>query len=166
MSENNSIKPHGGVLVNRFIKIDPTGLFSITISEDLANDVENIADGIFSPLEGFLGQQDFESVVSRGRLTNNLAWTIPIVLDVDEETASKMKESGDVLLKNPDGTGVAVLHVEETFSFDKEKTVQGVYGTNDPSHPGVAQTLSMKDYLVGGKIDYIQRPNDTEIRKK
>ena len=116
-------------------------------------------------MEGFLGQQDFESVVSRGRLTNNLAWTIPIVLDVDKETASKMKESGDVLLKNPDGTGVAVLHVEETFSFDKEKTVQGVYGTNDPSHPGVAQTLSMKDYLVGGKIDYIQRPNDTEIRK-
>ena len=65
----------------------------------LQNDVENIADGIFSPLEGFLGQQDFESVVSRGRLANDLAWTIPTVLDVDESTASKMKESGDVLLK-------------------------------------------------------------------
>ena len=51
MSENNSIKPHGGVLVNRHTKVDPTGLFSITITEDLANDVENIADGIFSPLE-------------------------------------------------------------------------------------------------------------------
>ena len=165
MSENNSIKPHGGVLVNRITKIDPTGLFSISISEDVANDVENIADGIFSPLEGFLGQQDFESVVSRGRLTNDLAWTIPIVLDVDEETATKMKEAKDVLLKNPDSIGVAVLHVEETYSFDKEKTAQGVYGTNDSAHPGVAYTMSMKDYLVSGKIDYIQRPNDTEIRK-
>ena len=165
MSENNSIKPHGGVLINRITKVDPTGLFSITISEDLANDVENIADGIFSPLEGFLGQEDFESVVSRGRLTNDLAWTIPIVLDVDESTASKMKESGDVLLKNPQGAGVAVLHVEETYSFDKEKTVQGVYGTTDSSHPGVAKTMSMKDYLVSGKIDYIQRPEETEIRK-
>ncbi len=165
MSENNSIKPHGGVLVNRHTKVDPTGLFSITISEDLANDVENIADGIFSPLEGFLGQQDFESVVSRGRLANDLAWTIPTVLDVDESTASKMKESGDVLLKNPQGVGVAVLHVEETYSFDKEKTVQGVYGTTDSSHPGVAKTMSMKDYLVSGKIDYIQRPEETEIRK-
>ena len=116
MSENNSIKAHGGVLVNRITKVDSTGLFSITISEDLANDVENIADGIFSPLEGFLGQQDFESVVSRGRLANDLAWTIPIVLDVDEETASKMKEAGDVLLKNPDDVGVAVLHVDETFT--------------------------------------------------
>ncbi len=165
MSENNSIKPHGGVLINRITKVDPTGLFSITISEDLANDVENIADGIFSPLEGFLGQQDFESVVSRGRLANDLAWTIPTVLDVDESTASKMKESGDVLLKNPQGVGVAVLHVAETYSFDKEKTVQGVYGTTDSSHPGVAKTMSMKDYLVSGKIDYIQRPEDTEIRK-
>ena len=165
MSENNSIKPHGGVLVNRINKIDSTGLFSITISEDLANDVENIADGIFSPLEGFLGQQDFESVVSRGRLANDLAWTIPIVLDVDEDIASKMKEAGDVLLQNPDGIGIAVLHVSETFTFDKEKTAQGVYGTTDSTHPGVAYTMSMKDYLVGGKIDFIQRPNDTEIRK-
>ena len=121
MSEDNSIQAHGGVLINRITKVDSTGLFSITISEDLANDVENIADGIFSPLEGFLGQQDFESVVSRGRLANDLAWTIPIVLDVDEETASKMKEAGDVLLKNPDDVGVAVLHVDETFTFDKEK---------------------------------------------
>ena len=165
MSENDSIKPHGGVLVNRITNVDPTGLFSITISEDLANDVENIADGIFSPLEGFLGQQDFESVVSRGRLANDLAWTIPIVLDVDEETANKMKDAGDVLLQNPDGIGIAVLHVDEVFTFDKEKAAKGVYGTNDTAHPGVAYTMSMKDFLVGGKIDFIQRPNDTEIRK-
>ena len=147
MSENNSIKAHGGILVNRITKVDSTGLFSITITEDLANDVENIADGIFSPLEGFLGQQDFESVVSRGRLANDLAWTIPIVLDVDKETASKMKEAGDVLLQNPDGVGVAVLHVDETFTFDKEKTAQGIYGTTDSSHPGVGYTMFNERFL-------------------
>lgn len=165
MSENNSIKPHGGILINRIKQVNSSGLFSIQISQDLANDVENIADGIFSPLEGFLGKQDFESVVSRGRLANDLAWTIPIVLDVDEQTASKMKESSDVLLQTPQGVGIAVIHVDETFSFDKEKTAQGVYGTTDTSHPGVAKTMSMKDFLVGGKIDYIQRPEETEIRK-
>ena len=73
------INAHGGKLVNRHVEKDPTGLFSISISTDLANDVENIADGIFSPLEGFLNQQNFESVVSRGRLANDVAWTIPIV---------------------------------------------------------------------------------------
>ena len=165
MSKNNSIKPHGGILVNRITKIDSTGLFSITITEDLANDVENIADGIFSPLEGFLGQQDFESVVSRGRLANDLAWTIPIVLDVDKETASKMKEAGDVLLQNPDGVGVAVLHVDETFTFDKEKTAQGIYGTTDSSHPGVGYTMSMKDFLVSGKIDFIQDQTILKLEK-
>ena len=165
MSEDNSIKPHGGVLINRTIDEEPTGLISIQISEDLGNDVENIADGIFSPLEGFLGQQDFESVVSKGRLANGLAWTIPIVLDVDEQTASKIKDAGDVLLENPHGVRIAVLHVEETYSFDKEKTALGIYGTNDLSHPGVAKTMSMKECLVGGKIDLIRRPEQTEIRK-
>ena len=159
------IKPHGGKLVNRLTKKDPSGLFSITITEGLANDVENISDGIFSPLEGFLGQEDFERVISKGRLANELAWTMPTVLDVDNDTAKKMKEAGDILLKNPEGTGVAILNVEETFSFDKEKMAQGVYGTTDIKHPGVAKTHSLKDVLVGGKIDFIQKPQETEIRK-
>jgi len=128
-------------------------------------DVENISDGIFSPLEGFLGQEDFERVISKGRLANELAWTMPTVLDVDNETAKKMKEARDILLKNPKGTGVAILNVEETFSFDKEKMAQGVYGTTDIKHPGVAKTHSLKDVLVGGKIDFIQKPQETEIRK-
>ena len=159
------ISAHGGKLVNRITNTNPSGLLSVDISADLANDVENIADGIFSPLEGFLNKQDFESVIEKGRLENGIAWTIPTVLDVDEETSKKMKDSGDVSLKNPEGTAIAVLHVEETFSYDKEKTTTGVYGTNDSTHPGVVKTNSMKDFLVGGKIDYIQRQNETEIRK-
>ena len=157
MSQSNGVaKPHGGNLINRNSKQDASGLFSISVSEDLANDVENIADGIFSPLEGFLGQQDFETVTSRGRLANDLAWTIPIILDVDEPTAKKMKDAGDVLLQNPSSEGFAILHVEETYHFDKEKTVKGVYGTTDSKHPGVARTMALKDILVGGKIDYIK----------
>jgi len=162
---SNGISPHGGKLINRINKVDSEGLFSVSVSADLANDVENIADGIFSPLEGFLGKQDFESVITKGRLANDIAWTIPTVLDVDNETGSKMKDAGDVLLKNPDGLGFAVLHVDEVYNFDKEKTATGVYGTTDTSHPGVAKTMTMKDQLVSGKIDYIKRPEETEIRK-
>ena len=159
------INAHGGKLVNRVTDADPSGLFSVDISADLANDVENIADGIFSPLEGFLNQQDFESVISKGRLANGIAWTIPTVLDVDDDTGKKMKEVGEVLLKNPEGTGIAILHVEDVYSYDKQTMANGVYGTNDESHPGVAKTNAMKDFLVGGKIDYIQRQNETQIRK-
>ena len=166
MSEGTGVsKPHGGNLVNRFSNTDTTGLSSISISADLANDVENIADGIFSPLEGFLTQQDFESVVSKGRLVNDIPWTIPIVLDVDESTASKIKQEKTVVLQNPEGLDIAVLNAEETYTFDKEKLVKGVYGTTDDSHPGVARTMAMNNFLVSGKIDCVKRPENTEIRK-
>ncbi len=166
MSQETGVsKPHGGSLVSRLSNTDTAGLLSIPINADLANDVENIADGIFSPLEGFLSQQDFESVVEKGRLSSDIPWTIPIVLDVDESTASKIKQAGTVLLQNPEGLDVAILNVEETYTFDKEKMIKGVYGTTDGSHPGVAKTTGMNDFLVGGKIDYIKRPEKTEIRK-
>lgn len=160
----DAIRPHGGKLVNRIAQKSASGMFSISISEDLANDVENIADGIFSPLEGFLTRADFDGVVSKGRLANDLAWTVPIVLDVDRETAQKAKDSGDIALRTTHGE-FAILHVEETYTFDKTKTSQAVYGTTDTSHPGVAKTMSMNDYLVGGKIDYIKRPGADPIRK-
>jgi len=166
LSEGTGVtKPHGGNLINRFLNTDPSGLSSISISEDLANDVENIADGIFSPLEGFLSQQDFENVVEKGRLANDIPWTIPIILDVNDETGKKIKDAGDVLLKNPNGTGIAILHVEDVYSYDKLKMNDGVYGTNVGGHPGVEKTNFMESLLVGGKIDYIKRPEDIEIRK-
>lgn len=160
----NPIKAHGGKLVSRITQKNTSGMFSISVSEDLANDVENIADGIFSPLEGFLVKADFDGVISKGRLANDLPWTVPIILDVDKETAQKAKDAGDVALKTTHGE-FAVLHVEETYTFDKTKTSQAVYGTTDIAHPGVAKTNSMKEYLIGGKIDYTKRPGDDPIRK-
>lgn len=160
----SAIRAHGGKLVNRITQKNTSGMFSISVSEDLANDVENIADGIFSPLEGFLVKSDFDGVISKGRLANDLPWTVPIVLDVDKETAQKAKDAGDVALKTTHGE-FAILHVEETYTFDKTKTSQAVYGTTDLAHPGVAKTNSMKEYLIGGKIDYTKRPGDDPIRK-
>ncbi len=157
-------KPHGGKLVNRIATRDLSQLFSISINADLANDIENIADGIFSPLEGFLTSDDFEKVISKGRLSNDIPWTIPIIFDVDKETASKMKDSGEVAL-NLDGTNFAILHVEDVYHFDKVATAKGVYGSTDPAHPGVAKTFAMKEFLIGGKIDYVKRPNETRIRR-
>lgn len=172
MSKNGGvIGAHGGRLVNRMVSRDDgsdgsayNDMFSLQISADLANDVENIADGIFSPLEGFLGQGDVESVAKRGRLADDTAWTIPIVLDATEETASAVKDAGDVMLRDPQGTGIAILHAEEVYRPAKEALAQGVYGTTDRSHPGVAHTMSLHDDFVSGAIDYVQRPADTPLR--
>ncbi|MDE1867978.1 MAG: sulfate adenylyltransferase [Thaumarchaeota archaeon] len=157
-------QPHGGKLVNRTTSKNQDNLFSVPVSADLASDIENIADGIFSPLEGFLLREDFNKVITKGRLANDLPWTIPIVLDVDKETATKMKDAKDTAL-SVNGVNFAVLHVEEIYTFDKNTTAKGIYGTIDEKHPGVAKTLSMKESLVGGKIDYIKRPVETTIRR-
>ncbi|HEY8139444.1 MAG TPA: sulfate adenylyltransferase [Nitrososphaera sp.] len=166
MAGNGSIPlPHGGKLVSRFTaKNLDGGMPVVQVSGDLRNDIENIADGVFSPLEGFLGQDDFESVVSSGRLRNGLAWTVPIVLDVDEETSIRMKEAGEVLLASG-GESFALLHVEEKYPFDKLGSAKAVYQTDDPKHPGVDKMINMKNVLIGGKIDVAKRTAQSAIRK-
>lgn len=157
--------PHGGRLVNRLVepKID-RDLFSVEVNRDLRNDIENIADGIFSPLEGFLGQEDFESVIRNGRLKNGLAWTVPIVLDVDDETATKIKDSGEVALETG-GDRFGVLAAEEFYSFEKLESAKMVYGTDDLTHPGVEKMTKMKPILVGGRIQLSRRIENSPLRK-
>ncbi|HWR26642.1 MAG TPA: sulfate adenylyltransferase, partial [candidate division Zixibacteria bacterium] len=85
------IKPHGGKLINRTLTeqkrkklIERASEYqSVPISADLMKDVENIASGLFSPLEGFNCREDFESILYNKRLSDGLPWTLPIVLDTD-----------------------------------------------------------------------------------
>lgn len=159
------IRPHGGRLINRFGRADTGDMLTIDTTTDLAADAENIADGIMSPLEGFMMQQDLDSVVDRGRLADDTAWTIPMLLAVDRETAAAAKDAGDVLLRDPLGNGYAVLHVEDSFKLARKDIARKVFGTTDISHPGVAKTISMEGFAVGGKITYVKRPPMTELRR-
>lgn len=157
------ISPHGGKLVNRVLDnagkkslLDQVNdLPSLTIDPDLVSDVENIATGVYSPLEGFLNRPDFESVLKNMRLKNDLPWTIPIVLDVSRVMAEKLEPGQQVLLRSEDGRPVAVMTVEDIYDYDKEEFSRQVYGTTDPRHPGVARVLQMKEMLLGGKVDLI-----------
>ncbi|MGH9909533.1 MAG: sulfate adenylyltransferase [Nitrososphaerales archaeon] len=174
MSESSGIPaPHGGVLVNRVLsgnaleraRSDAKELMSVKVDSDLVNDIENIADGIFSPLEGFMLSHDFADVLKRGRLANGIAWTVPIVLDVDERTAKQMKDSHDVAIKDEKERVFAIIHVEDVFKFNKTEMAEAVYQTDDIKHPGVAKTMAMQDMLVGGRIDLIDRVDNSEIRR-
>src|SRR5919202_6926220 len=94
-------KPHGNILVNNFItssKIDDD-LFVLDINLKLKKDIENICFGIFSPLKGFVSEEDFNSILKRGRLSNDLPWTIPIVLDIDNNIAKKIRDEREVALQ-------------------------------------------------------------------
>jgi sulfate adenylyltransferase len=160
--------PHGNKLIDRFViseKKNMDGMYTLQVSNDLRNDIENIADGIFSPLEGFVGEDDFQSIVKTGRLSNGLAWTVPITLDIDEQEGRKMKDAGQVALTSDNNEKFAILHVEEVYSFDKIACAKSIYQTDDIKHPGVEKMLNMKDRLVGGKVDVVRRLEQSPLRK-
>jgi sulfate adenylyltransferase len=160
--------PHGNKLIDRFVisdKKNMDSMYTVRVSSELRNDIENIADGIFSPLEGFVGEDDFQSIVKTGRLSNGLAWTVPITLDIDEQEGHKMKDAGQVALTTDNNEKFAILHVEEFYSFDKIACAKSIYQTDDIKHPGVEKMVNMKDRLVGGKVDVIRRPEQSPLRK-
>jgi sulfate adenylyltransferase len=160
--------PHGNKLIDRFVVSDKKnmdGMYTLQVSNELRNDIENIADGIFSPLEGFVGEDDFQSIVKTGRLSNGLAWTVPIILDIDEQEAHKLKDAGQVALSTDNNEKFAMLHVEEVYSFDKIACAKSIYQTHDIKHPGVEKMVNMKDKLVGGRVDVIKRIEQSPLRK-
>jgi sulfate adenylyltransferase len=166
MGHHNLISPHGGRLVNRVIETKKSfeDMTFLDISNDLRNDIENIADGIFSPLEGFVGNDEFRKIVQHGRLCNDLAWTIPIMLDVDKKTSVNMKDAGEVLLKN-NNESFGLLQVDEIYPLEKLPVSKALYNTDDLKHPGVSKISTMNDYLIGGKVDVISRIPHTPLRK-
>jgi sulfate adenylyltransferase len=130
------------------------------ISTNAAEDIINIANGVFSPLTGFLGQGDLESVVHHKRLSNDIPWTIPVIFDVSDGSFSE----GDTILLTNKETGVkALLDVEELFSYDRKTLAKNIYSTNDSDHPGVYSINMLKGQFVGGDvllIDSMKRPFD------
>jgi sulfate adenylyltransferase len=162
-------QPHGGRLVNRVLANDQSEaildqideLPEIVVDNDTLADIRNIAEGVFSPLEGFMEHGDFMEVIRRGRLVDGTPWTIPIVLDVSKQKYhAHFNEGDEVILRSELGQLTALLTITDIFNFDKRETARLVFGTDDSSHPGVAKTLSMGDKLIGGKIDLISRPEN------
>ena len=158
------IQPHGGKLIERVLtgaKKDEAlekskRLPRLKLDPESVSDVENMATGVYSPLEGFLGGKDFRNVLNEMRLADDLPWTVPIVLDVDKATADGFRPGGEILLVNEEDRPVAILNLEEKYAYDKAEFAQKIFGTTDRAHPGVAKVMDMKDVLLAGKIDLIE----------
>jgi sulfate adenylyltransferase len=158
------IQPHGGKLVDRVLKgkkkedalARAAKAPRLVIDAELVSDVENIATGVYSPLQGFLGEADFLSVLNGSRLSSDVAWTVPIVLDADRKTADRLKTGEEVLLASEDGRAVAILHLEEKYGYEKGETAEKIFGTRDAAHPGVAKILAMKEVLLAGPVDLLE----------
>jgi sulfate adenylyltransferase len=166
-----AIEPHGGVLVNRIaegkekerLKNKVGGMEQIHLNSREISDLEMIAIGAFSPLEGFMGRQDYLSTLDFMRLANGLPWTIPVTLSVTKKEADKLKEGKDVALLNQDGNILGCLHLKEKYEFDKEREAEQALRTTDEAHPGVKYLKEMGDVLLGGKVTVLERPKHSDL---
>ena len=142
------IRPHGGELVDRTGEApdDLDSLDVVTLTSREVSDLDMLASGALSPLEGFLGQEDYESVVEEMRLADGLPWAIPVCLAVDDAPR------GDrVALADATGKKLAVLEVMSMYIYRKETEAQQVFRTTDINHPGVARLMAQKDNYLSGR---------------
>jgi sulfate adenylyltransferase len=167
----DAISPHGGELVNRLVQgaekenlaHKAPGLNSIQLTRRKLCDLEMMAVGAYSPLEGYLSSKDYESVVTSMRLANGLPWSIPITFRVTKKKAEELKEGDDIALNSEDGRTLAILHLEEKYAYEKTKAAKAVYGTESEEHPGVHTLYRRADVLLGGKVTVLELPADREF---
>ncbi len=157
---NSLIAPHGGELIINLadesereeLQERAQSLPRIEIGSRQLADLEMLASGAYSPLLGFLGREDYLSVVDHMHLSNGLPWSIPITLPVRQEKAAQLKEGEQVALVNSQGELQAVLYLEEKYSYDKRHEAQSVYRTQEEAHPGVKVLYQQGAVLLGGPV--------------
>jgi len=161
------IAPHGGTLRDLYLptaeaealKRQSASLPQWTLNQRQLCDLELLLNGGFSPLQGFLGRSDYDSVVSDMRLADGTLWPIPVVLDVDEAFAARLPEHAQISLNDTQGTPLAVLTVEDVYFPDHIAEARQVLGTTDRTHPGVAELLDRTGSVyLGGRVRGIQPP--------
>lgn len=150
--------PHGGKLINRWNpEYDFESIFKeIEIDSMALSDLELIATGAYSPIEGFFGKENYESVVNNMRLANGLVWSIPITLPVSAEQAKAVVIGEEYRLVYKEET-YGVITVSDVYEPNKEIEAENVYRTTELAHPGVKKLFSRGTIYIGGKITLVKR---------
>jgi len=160
-------EPHGGELKNLYLPADEAEAekqaareyASWDLTERQLCDIELLLNGAFSPLEGFLGKDDYESVVENMRLESGVLWPMPITLDVSEQFVENIQGGDRIALRDLEGVIIATLDVSDIWTPDKKAEAKGVYGTTDEAHPAVHYLNNIANPVyVGGKLRGVEAP--------
>ena len=166
------IAPHGGRLVNRIAEAEEAvalldqakGLPKLLLNRRELSDLDMIATGAMSPLEGFMNREDYQSVVDFMRLKNGMVWSLPVTLSL--KGGHNLNQIGqEVALCEPGGEPVAVMEVDDQFKVDKEQEADKVLQTTERAHPGVQYLDTISDTYVGGKVKLFKRTKDPAFEK-
>ncbi|BFH71026.1 MAG: sulfate adenylyltransferase [Paenibacillus dendritiformis] len=161
-----TILPHGGQLISRLVpeaeanrfEEDVKGLPAIRINRRTLSDADLIAIGAFSPLQGFMNEEDYRHVVERMRLADGTVWSLPITLPVQAETAGALRIGDEAaLIGEEDGVLYGTIEVQSIFEIDPYHEAEKVFRTTDAAHPGVRKLLERPAFCVGGSIRLVRR---------
>jgi sulfate adenylyltransferase len=153
--------PHGGQLVDRRLDADEANVLasgplpSLPLTAAEAADLRALATGAYSPLTGFMGAKEHESVTESMRLPDGTLWSIPVCLGIPDGVRV---DGGRLALRDERGELLGVLEVAEVFERDRRAEAELVYGTTDPDHPGVARVLGAPTRAVAGPIQAVVAP--------
>jgi sulfate adenylyltransferase len=153
-TQSHLIPPHGGYLVDRTgprpDNLDSLEQVALTSRE--LSDLDMLASGALSPLEGFMGRDDYERVLEEMRLAKGLPWALPVCLAVDHEP-----QTDEVVLTDEAGTAYGTLEIYEFYEYDKEREARNAFRTTDQAHPGVARLYAQKPCYLAGKVTVFER---------
>ena len=167
-TEYTAIAPHGGELIDRLAPEEERaerlreaeGYPRVTVGPRTLSDLEMISTGVFSPLTGFMGREDYESVVETMHLSNGLVWSMPITLSISDDEANGVGEGDEVALADGEGRIVATMTVTDRYAYDKGREAKAVYRTDDGNHPGVVALYRQGSSLLGGEVTLLdEAPN-------
>jgi sulfate adenylyltransferase len=154
VATDHLIRPHGGELVDRTggRPEGVEGLEQIPLTSRELSDLDMLAAGALSPLEGFMGRDDYDRVVEEMRLQSGLPWALPVCLAVEDGP------KGDrVALTDEAGRPLAVLDVHEVFEYDRQREAEQCFRTTEDAHPGVARLYAQKQLYLAGRVTVFDR---------
>jgi sulfate adenylyltransferase len=166
-------EPHGGELKNLYLAAEEAeaekqaaGEYaSWDLTERQLCDIELMLNGAFSPLEGFLGKDDYDSVVTTMRLTSGVLWPMPITLDVTAKFAEGVQSGDSIALRDLEGVIVATIEVADIWSPDLDAEAKGVFGTTNVEHPSVNYLKNIGNPVyIGGPVKGIEAPTHYDFR--
>jgi sulfate adenylyltransferase len=166
------VKPHGGVLINRIVNGDERerlilkskDLLQLQLDQQSLADVECIGTGIYSPLTGFVTEDDYNSIVKDMRLSNGVLWPIPVSLAVTEDIAGKINPGSEISLWYKEKI-IAIMEVKDKFTPDKKEEARKVFGTEDEKHPGVKVVYNKGSVYLGGPITLLNEVPHDDFRQ-
>lgn len=173
-SEGTAVTPHGGCLVDLVaereraadLKKRASGWPSWHLTPRQLCDLELLACGAFSPLQGFLGQADYTSVCESMRLADGTLWPVPVTLDLPEEVVAATSPTGRLALRDTEGLMVAALEITEAWRPDRWAEAAAVFGTTDSAHCGVEHLLGRTNpWYVAGLLEVLQLPARWDYRE-